>query len=173
MQPGDLVRLNAGCEVEHYFGELGRTVHVSGRFSRDQRDLWTVFVAAYHAGVASLREGVTADQVFDAWRAGLLRQRPLTKSAFVKHVIEGWSTRENVPYWQLYTLNPVEGDVREPLRAGTTVGFEPIASSGGQGYFLVDMFVIKKDGAELLTPGLPYSADEIEAAMRAGNRSPH
>jgi Xaa-Pro aminopeptidase len=171
MQPGDLVRLNAGCEVDHYFGELGRTVPVSGRFSRDQRDLWTVFVAAYHAGVASLREGVTADLVFDAWRAGLLRQRPLTESALVKHAIDEWSTRGNVPYWQLYTLNPVEGDVHEPLRVGTTVGFEPIASAGGQGYFLVDMFVIRKDGAELLTPGLPYSADEIETAMRPRNRS--
>jgi hypothetical protein len=28
------------------------------------------------------------------------------------------------------------------------------------------MFVITKDGAELLTPGVPYAAEEIEAAMR-------
>jgi Xaa-Pro aminopeptidase len=53
-----------------------------------------------------------------------------------------------------------------PLRQGTTINFEPIASIDGQGFFLEDMYLITKDGAELLTPGGPYSAEEIEAAMR-------
>ena len=47
-----------------------------------------------------------------------------------------------------------------------TINFEPIASVDGQGFFLEDMFLIKQDGAELLTPGVPYSAEEIEALMR-------
>jgi hypothetical protein len=47
-----------------------------------------------------------------------------------------------------------------------TIAFEPIASIGGQGYYLEDMFLIKTDGAELLTPGVPYTPDQIEAAMR-------
>jgi len=53
-----------------------------------------------------------------------------------------------------------------PLRAGTTIAFEPIASMEGQGFYLEDMFLITKDGAELLTPGVPYTAEEVEAAMR-------
>ena len=61
----------------------------------------------------------------------------------------------------------VEGFVRT-LRAGMTIALEPIMSIGGQGYYLEDMFLITKDGAELLTPGLPYTAAEIEKAM-AGN----
>jgi len=28
------------------------------------------------------------------------------------------------------------------------------------------MYLIHKEGAELLTPGVPYSADEMEAAIR-------
>jgi Xaa-Pro aminopeptidase len=54
----------------------------------------------------------------------------------------------------------------ETLRAGMTIDFEPIASVDGQGFYLEDMFLITKEGAELLTPGVPYSADEIETAMR-------
>jgi Xaa-Pro aminopeptidase len=46
-----------------------------------------------------------------------------------------------------------------------TINFEPITVVDGQGFFLEDMYLIKKDGAELLTPGVPYSADEIEKAM--------
>jgi Xaa-Pro aminopeptidase len=47
-----------------------------------------------------------------------------------------------------------------------TVNFEPITSVDGQGFFLEDMYLITKDGAEILTPGVPYTAEEIEAAMQ-------
>ena len=47
-----------------------------------------------------------------------------------------------------------------------TINFEPIASIDGQGFFLEDMYVILEGGAELLTPGVPYTAEEIEAGMR-------
>ena len=58
------------------------------------------------------------------------------------------------------------GSALATLAAGMTINFEPIASVDGQGFFLEDMFLIKQDGAELLTPGVPYSAEEIEAMMR-------
>jgi hypothetical protein len=45
------------------------------------------------------------------------------------------------------------------------IAFEPIASIDGQGFYLEDMFLITKNGTELLTRGVPYSAEEIEAAM--------
>jgi Xaa-Pro aminopeptidase len=60
----------------------------------------------------------------------------------------------------------VAGHPQGPLRANTTIAFEPIASVDGQAFYLEDMFLITKDGAELLTPGVPYQAEEIEAAMR-------
>jgi hypothetical protein len=65
-----------------------------------------------------------------------------------------------------HTINLDAGFIDGPLRAGMTIAFEPIASIGGQGFYLEDMFLITKNGAELLTPGVPYSADEIETAMR-------
>src|ERR1017187_2804385 len=167
MNAGDLVRLDVGCEWNHYGGDLGRTVPVSGRYSADQREVWNIFVSAYHAGVRLLREGATVDQVFEAWRAELVRHRVSAKSALAQQSIEAWSKREKIPYWQIHTMNLGAGYVRGPLRAGTTIAFEPIASIGGQGYYLEDVFVITKEGADLLTPGVPYSAEEIEAAMRA------
>jgi Xaa-Pro aminopeptidase len=165
MRPGDLVRLDVGCEQDHYIGDLGRTVPVSGRFNNDQRETWNFFVAAYHAGVLALREGVTVDQIFDAWRTELLRHRASAKTLLAQHAIDSWSDRKNLPYWQVHTTNLMAGHVGGPLRQGTTINFEPIASVDGQGFFLEDMFVIANDGAELLTPGVPYSAEEIEAVM--------
>jgi hypothetical protein len=116
--------------------------------------------------VLQLRESVTVDQVFAIWCAELLRHRESAKSALAQHAIDSWSQRENVRYRQLHTINLDAGHVGGPLRAGSTIAFEPIASMDGQGFYLEDMFLITKDGAELLTPGVPYTAEEIEAAMR-------
>jgi Xaa-Pro aminopeptidase len=163
MNADDLVRLDVGCEWNHYGGDLGRTVPVSGPYSADQREIWDIFVSAYHAG---------ANQVFAAWSAELIRHRESARSTLAKQAVDGWSKREQVPDWQIHTMNLSTGGVQCPMRAGTTqydpacVAFEPIASIGGQGYYLEDLFLITKEGAELLTPGVPYSAEEIELAMR-------
>ena len=165
MQAGDLVRLDVGCEWRHYQGDLGRTVPVSGRYTADQRELWNAFVAAYRAGVQELREGATEAQVFEAWKKELMRHRATLNSALAKQAIDSWSDRKNIPYWQVHTMNLEAGFVEGALGAGMVIDFEPIASIGGQGYYLEDMFLITRDGAELLTPGVPYTAEEIEAAM--------
>jgi Xaa-Pro aminopeptidase len=92
---------------------------------------------------------------------------PLVLSAklLAQHAIDSWSNRKNVPFWQVHTTNLLPAVPVGPLRAGTTINFEPIASVDGQGFFLEDMFLIGKDGAELLAAGVPYSAEDIEAAM--------
>jgi Xaa-Pro aminopeptidase len=165
MKAGDLVRLDVGCEWGHYQGDLGRTIPVSGKYGTEQREIWNLFVAAYQAGVKQLREGSTEDQVFEAWKQELLAQRNNVKSAPAKQAIENWTERKNVPYWQMHTMNLDAGYIDGPLRSGMTIDFEPIASIGGQGYYLEDMFMITKDGAEKLTPGVPYSAGEIEEVI--------
>lgn len=170
MRPGELVRLDVGCEWHHYTGDLGRTVPVSGRYADDQRELWNIFVAAYLAGAKELRDGVTVDSVFEAWRRELVSHRASAKSPLAQHAIASWSDRKNVPYWQIHTTNLVAASPAGPLREGTTINFEPIASIDGQGFFLEDMYVITKRGAELLTPGVPYSAEDIEAAMKDASR---
>ncbi len=166
MLPGELVRLDVGCEWDHYIGDLGRTVPVSGHYADDQRETWNIFVAAYLSGAKALREGVTIDQVFEAWRKELASHRASAKSQLAQHAIDSWSDRKNIPFWQVHTTNLLAARPAGPLKAGSTINYEPITSIDGQGFFLEDMYLITRDGAELLTPGTPYSAEDIEAAMR-------
>ena len=166
MQAGELVRLDVGCEWGHYQGDLGRTVPVSGRYTPEQRETWEIFVAAYQAGAKVLRDGITTDQVFEAWRDELVKHRPQAKSPLAQHAIDSWSERKNIPFWQVHTSNLTAAlPSGALLKAGMTVNFEPIASVDGQAFFLEDMYLITKEGAELLTPGAPYSAEKIEAMM--------
>jgi Xaa-Pro aminopeptidase len=166
MQGGELVRLDVGCEYRHYLGDLGRTVPVSGHYGDDQRETWNIFVAAYQRAASTLRAGAKIDDVYDTWSKELVRQRNTAKSALAQHAIDSWSKRENVPFWQIHTTNLVAWWPPDPLPAGVVINFEPIASIDGQGFFLEDMYLITKDGADILTPGVPYTAEEIEAGMR-------
>jgi len=166
MLPGELVRLDVGCEWDHYQGDLGRTLPVSRHFNEEQRETWNIFVEAYRAGAKALRAGVTVDQVFEVWRTELMKHQSEANTVLAKHAIDLWTERKNVPFWQIHTTNLMAAYPSGPLRAGTTINFEPIASVDGQGFFLEDMYLITSGGSELLTPGVPYSADEIEAAMR-------
>jgi hypothetical protein len=75
--------------------------------------------------VKALHEGVTEDQVFEAWRVELLNHRESAKSALAKQAIEEWSKRDNVPYWQIHTMNLIEGSGTSPLR------WDPASRSSG------------------------------------------
>ncbi len=165
MQFGDLVRLDVGCEWQHYQGDLGRTIPVSSHFSDEQREVWNIFVAAYQSVRRELKEGLTETSAFEIWKNELLRHRESVKSLLAQRAIETWSERKNVPYWQMHTMNLDAGSIEGPLRAGMVIDFEPIASIGAQGYYLEDMYLIRKDGATVMTPGLPYTAEEIEAFL--------
>jgi Xaa-Pro aminopeptidase len=165
MQAGDLVRLDIGCESDHYGGDLGRTVPVSGHYTADQRETWNIFVAAYQAAVRTFRPGITEDQVFETWRAELQSHSATAKSSMAQDAIKTWSDRQKISYWQLHAMNLDASALDGPLKPGTTIDFEPIAQIAGQGFYLEDMFLITETGAELLTPGVPYTAEEIEATM--------
>ena len=53
--------------------------------------------------------------------------------------------------------------------AGMAVAYELMFTVDGDGFYLEDMILVKKDGHEVLTAGLPNSAGEIEAAMSTGS----
>ncbi len=166
MKAGDLARLDIGCESNHYGGDLGRTIPVSGHFTTDQRETWNLFVDAYLATAKTFRDGVSPQQVFATWRGELLKHRGTVSTDLAKRAIDRWTDQKNVPFWEVHLMNLEAGFVDGALRTGMTIDFEPIADIDGQGYYLEDMYLIKKDGAEVLTPGVPYTAEEIEAAMQ-------
>jgi Xaa-Pro aminopeptidase len=53
----------------------------------------------------------------------------------------------------------------EVLRAGMVVAYELMFIPDSDGFYLEDMIAVTRDGSEIITPGLPYTAREIEAAM--------
>jgi Xaa-Pro aminopeptidase len=57
LRDGDLVLIDAGCELDHYASDITRTFPVNGRFSPAQRALYDVVLAAQEAAIAECRAG--------------------------------------------------------------------------------------------------------------------
>jgi Xaa-Pro aminopeptidase len=169
MRAGELVRVDVGCAQENYEGDVGRTAPVSGRFDRQQREAWDLFVAAYRAGLDAIKPGKTSKDVLAAWQREFQRRRSELQTPFGKRTAEVALSVEGTKFWQIHGvgLESAEG-IMDTFTVGEVLAFEPILTVDGVGLYLEDMILVTRDGAEVLTKGLPYTSFEIEAAMRQG-----
>lgn len=174
MRAGEVVRVDVGCQVDHYMGDVGRTAPVSGTFTPGQREAWDLFIAGYRAGLGGLRDGLRARAVYDEALAEIRRRASSLSTPQGRRAAEILLGPKGTDAWELHGvgLDDAEG-LPETLRAGMTVAYELMFTVDGDGFYLEDMIAIKNDGYEMLTPGLPYTAREIEASMarRAPARS--
>jgi Xaa-Pro aminopeptidase len=170
MQTGEVVRVDVGCQVDHYMGDVGRTAPVSGRFTEGQREAWDLFIAGYRAGLSTMKDQVRPKTVYDTALAEVRRLAPSLTTPEGRHAAEVLLGPQGTEAWQLHGvgLDDAEG-LPEMLRAGMAVAYELMFTVDGDGFYLEDMILVKKDGHEILTPGLPYTAREIESAMSAGS----
>ena len=61
---GDLLLIDAGCSVSDYYnGDITRTFPINGRFSAEQRDLYSLVLSAQQAAIDAVRPGGTAEEV--------------------------------------------------------------------------------------------------------------
>ena len=172
LRSGDLVHLDIGCEIDLYDGDVGRTVPVSGRFTPEQREVWEMLVRAYRAGLSKVRDGVQRDRVFEAALQSIREARPALQTSLARRAADAVLEKDGTAAWYLHTSG-IRDATSSPsvLRTGMVIVFEPYIMVEGQGYYLEDNVLVTQDGHEVLTSGLPYSADEIELAMTRGATS--
>ena len=166
MKTGEVVRVDVGCQVDHYMGDVGRTAPVSGRFTDGQREAWDLFIAGYRAGLTTIRDGVSARAVYDQALAEVRRLAPSMTTLQGQHAAETLLSPNGTEAWELHGvgLDDAEG-LPQVLQAGMVVAYELMFIADGDGFYLEDMIAVSRDGYDLLTPGLPYTAREIETAM--------
>lgn len=191
LEDGDLLLIDAGAEVECYATDITRTFPVNGRFTRDQRALYEVvltaqqaaieqvrpgqpFSAAHEAAVEVIAEGLKTLKLLRGSRASILRDQNYRR--FFPH---------KTGHWLGLDVHDV-GDYRidgEPrmLEAGMVVTVEPgvyIPEDAGDveprwrgiGIRIEDDVVVGRDGAEVLTDGVPREAEAIEDLLAQSRR---
>jgi Xaa-Pro aminopeptidase len=186
LRNGDLVLIDAGCELDCYASDITRTFPVNGRFSDAQRKLYQLVLDAQHAAIEAVRPG-------NSWQAphqaavkvltrglvklGLLKGQParlLKKEAFSKYYMH------KTGHWLGMDVHDV-GDYKidgewRMLEPGMVLTVEPglyipegmrgVAKKWqGIGIRIEDDVLVTKDGHEVLTSDVPKEIDEIEALM--------
>ncbi len=64
LQDGDLLLIDAGCSLQDYYnGDITRTFPINGRFSAEQRELYTLVLRAQEAAIAVVAPGASAETV--------------------------------------------------------------------------------------------------------------
>jgi Xaa-Pro aminopeptidase len=184
LERGDLLLVDAGAEVECYASDITRTWPVGGRFSREQRALYEVVLAAQQAAIEQVREGAAFTAAHDAARKvvveGLCHLKLLSGSP--RSALKSGSYERFFPHktghWIGLDVHDV-GDYRvdeQPrlLEAGMVVTVEPgiyippddttvPAKWRGIGIRIEDDVAIGAHGSEVLTAALPKAIDEVQA----------
>ena len=168
MKTGETVRIDLGCTNHGYGGDVGRTVPVSGTFTAGQREIWNLLIDAYRVGIKTMKPGVTIAQVMAASRSEIERQSAALRTPEGKEAARTLLATDGMSGWSLHSVGVESGETALPtLVEGAVIAFEPIFSVGADAYYLEDMIHITASGAEILSAGLPYTAREIETAMRS------
>ena len=167
MRAGEIARFDIGCEIDHYMGDVGRTVPVSGAFTAEQSEVIDLLAAAYRAGVATIRDGSTIADVIHASVEEVKRRQSTLRTQLGRDAAATITRPDGIPFWQLHGIGLEAAEYTpDTLRAGMVIDYEPIFVVAGQGFYMEDMLLVTANGAETLTKGLPMSAREIANAMK-------
>lgn len=66
VSPSDLLLIDAGAEYGHYSADVTRTFPVSGKFGKEQAEVYNIVLAAQDAGFRAVRPGATINDVHNA-----------------------------------------------------------------------------------------------------------
>ncbi|GAA4340737.1 aminopeptidase P N-terminal domain-containing protein [Pigmentiphaga soli] len=192
LQDGDLLLIDAGCELDGYASDITRTFPVNGRYSGPQRALYDLTVAAQAAAAALTRPGARWNEPHEAavrvLAQGMIDEGLLSGS--LDGVIESQQyTRfymHKTGHWLGMDVHDV-GDYRDPAAGGAQRPWRALAPGmvltiepgiyvrpaddvperfWNIGIRTEDDAVVTADGCELITRGVPVDAAEIEALMR-------
>jgi len=191
LHDGDLVLIDAGCELDCYASDITRTFPVNGRFSPEQQALYELVLSTNEACIELIRPGVPWNEVHE------LSVRLLTEGLVelglldgeVDDLIESGAYKEfymhRIGHWLGMDVHDVgnykvNGQWR-PLQPGMVMTVEPglyVSPHNdkveprwrGIGIRIEDDVLVTEQGAEVLTAGVPKRVDEIETLMaRSGH----
>ena len=190
LRAGDVLLIDAGCEYHCYASDITRTIPVGGRFTAEQRAVYDIVLEANRAAIAKVRPGNHWNEPHEAAvrvitqglvRLGLLKGRP------AKLERDGAYRRffmHRTGHWLGMDVHDVGdykvGDQWRVLEPGMVLTIEPglyipVGARGvpkrfqGIGVRIEDDVVVTRNGAEVLTEGVPKDPQAIESLMTSSH----
>ncbi len=186
LRDGDLLLIDAGCEVEGYASDVTRTFPINGKYSNAQRELYDIVLAAHTAAVKKVQPGNHWNDPHNAAVRVITRglvELKLLKGTVPKLIKEQAYRKfymHRTGHWLGLDVHDVGdykvGDQWRLLEPGMVMTIEPgiyiPAKTRGVhrkwwdiGIRIEDDVLVTRQGCEVLTDGLPRRAVDIEALM--------
>jgi Xaa-Pro aminopeptidase len=188
IKEGDLVLIDAGCELDHYAADITRTFPASGAFSREQQALYEVVLAAQLAAIDSIRPGSHWNEAHDL-TVQIITQGLKDLGLLDGEVKELIETEAYKPFYMHRAGHWLGMDVHDVgdykvggewrvLEEGMVMTVEPgiyvsprnsdVARKWrGIGIRIEDDVAVTRNGREVLTDEVPKSVAEIGKLMRS------
>ena len=196
MRDGDLVLIDAGCELDGYASDITRTFPVNGRFTPAQRRLYELVLAAQEAAFAAIAPGRPYSAFHEAalrvLTQGMLDLGLIAPGKFGS-VEDAIAAKAHAPFYMHGTGHWLGMDVHDvgayrdlaqadkpsrPLKPGMALTVEPgiyVRPAEGVpeeywhiGIRIEDDVVVLEDGYRILTASAPKTVEEIEALVGKG-----
>jgi len=151
MKDGELLLMDMACEYAHYATDITRTVPVNGRFTPEQRKVYDVVLAAQEKALSMVKPGVYHEDLDKAARD------VVAAAGYGDFFIHG------LGHFVGLDVHDV-GDYQQPLQPGMVLTIEPgiYLPDRGFGVRIEDEVLVTETGAQLLTGGLPRTAEQVE-----------
>ncbi|MBU2885788.1 Xaa-Pro aminopeptidase [Gilvimarinus agarilyticus] len=186
LKAGDLVLIDAGCELENYAADITRTFPVSGTFNAEQKALYELVLAAQEAALTTIKPGAHWNEPHEisvrTITQGLL-DLGLLNGELDTLIEEGAYRRfymHRIGHWLGMDVHDV-GDYKvggewRVLEPGMVMTVEPgiyvapdddtVAKKWrGIGIRIEDDVLVTKNGYDILSKDVPKTVSEIEALM--------
>lgn len=185
LRAGELLLIDAGCELDSYAADISRTFPVNGRFEGAARDVYALVLSAQKAAIAACRIGnnfnTPHDTAVQILAQGMLDLKLLSGS--LDEVIESNAFRRFYMHRTSHWLGMDVHDCGEYKRAGQWRNLEPgmvLTIEPGCyirpaedipeafwniGIRIEDDVLITANGPDVLTSAAPKCIKDIEACM--------
>jgi Xaa-Pro aminopeptidase len=183
---GELLLIDAGCELDGYASDITRTFPVNGKFSGPQAAVYELVLAAQAEAIAAVKPGAPWNAPHDA--AVKVLARGFLDLGLCQGTLEEVLEKEDYKrfymhrtgHWLGLDVHDV-GEYKEqgqwrPLQPGMALTVEPgcyVRPGEGVperfwniGIRIEDDVVVTAGGSEILTRAAPKRVDEIEALIR-------
>jgi Xaa-Pro aminopeptidase len=190
LQDGDLLLIDAGCEVNGYASDITRTWPVNGKFSGPQKDVYEIVLEAQMKSIAAVKPGAVFQTYYDVSLKTLVRgliDLKLCKGSVDKVIAKKEYTQfymHSAGHWLGLDVHDTGDykagtDKRESrkLQAGMVLTVEPglyirpaknvPAHFNHIGIRIEDDVLVTKTGNRVLTEQAPKKVEDIEAWMAA------
>jgi Xaa-Pro aminopeptidase len=171
---GELLLLDVAAGLGNYMSDLTRTIPVSGKFTRRQKQVYNAVLRVFRAQVAALTPGKTTKDLRTECEERIAKEcvdLGLLKMSQIKN-----QTPDNPavrPFFMHGVSHPIGLDVHDvtynhfKIEPGWVVTVEPAIylKDEGFGVRLENTVVVTENGQLDLMAGIPIEADEIEDLM--------